>query len=117
MLVTTAKPIRIAIVLGGEEFLCQPITLPFSLEGHPSVDIVLYGATPGLTAALPVEPLTEFRPEGFDAPGLVDRDSSGQRLNDRVDERDVPRSRTASATALIRTRSDRRTSTPWSGSS
>jgi two-component system sensor kinase FixL len=62
---TATKPLRIAIVLNGEPFSCPAITLPFSLEGLPPVDLVLYGATEA-TAGLPVEPLKELRPEDFD---------------------------------------------------
>ncbi len=43
---TTPKPIRIAIVLNGQEFICQAVMLPFSLEGYPPVEIVLYGSQP-----------------------------------------------------------------------
>ncbi len=61
-----AKSIRIAILLDREDFLCPPVTLPFSLEGYPPVEIVLYGSTPEVTAGLPVEPLPELPPEQFD---------------------------------------------------
>ncbi len=36
-------PIRIAILVKGQEFLCREMLLPFSLEGYPPVDLVLYG--------------------------------------------------------------------------
>ena len=63
----TPKPIRIAIVLNGQEFVCHAVMLPFSLEGYPPVDLVLYGVkaeapAPGLT----VNPLPDLHPEGFD---------------------------------------------------
>jgi PAS domain S-box-containing protein len=61
------KPIRIAIVLNGQEFICQPVMLPFSLEGYPSVDLVLYGRQPEAPApGLTVNPLPDLSPEGFD---------------------------------------------------
>ncbi len=61
---TAPHPIRIAIVFAGREFNCQPVGLPFSLEGHPPLDIVLFGAQPeaGPTVSL----LPELQPEGFD---------------------------------------------------
>jgi two-component system, LuxR family, sensor kinase FixL len=61
------KPIRIAIVLNGQEFVCQAVTLPFSLEGYPPVELVLYGRQPGTPApGLTVNPLPDLHPEGFD---------------------------------------------------
>jgi len=60
------KAMRIAIVLNGQEFICLPITLPFSLEGYPPLDLVLYGVTPGTSPALQVNPLTDLRPDEFD---------------------------------------------------
>ncbi len=48
------KPIRIAIVLKDQGFRCRPVSLPFSLEGYPPVDVVLYGT--------PAEPLNGFAP-------------------------------------------------------
>ena len=64
---TTAKPMRIAIVLDGEEFLCPPVTLPFSLEGLPAGGHRLVSpATPEGGASLPVEPLADLQPEQFD---------------------------------------------------
>jgi two-component system sensor kinase FixL len=62
---TTPKPIRIAFVLDGEEFSWPPVTVPFSLEGYPPVDIVLYATQPE-AAALRVEPLADLHPEEFD---------------------------------------------------
>jgi two-component system, LuxR family, sensor kinase FixL len=64
---TEPKPIRIAIVLNGQEFVCRSVTLPFSLEGYPPVDLVLYGRqleapAPGLTVA----GLQDLHPEAFD---------------------------------------------------
>ncbi len=61
------KPIRIAIVLNGQEFICHPVTLPFSLEGYPPVELVLYGAKPETPASgLTVNLLPDLHPEGFD---------------------------------------------------
>jgi len=60
------KAIRIAIVLNGQEFVCLPVTLPFSLEGYPPLDLVLYGATPGTSQALQVYPIKDLRPDEFD---------------------------------------------------
>ncbi|OGR24829.1 MAG: hypothetical protein A2139_10920 [Desulfobacca sp. RBG_16_60_12] len=64
---TDPKPIRIAIVLNGQEFVCHAVMLPFSLEGYPPVDLVLYGGkfetpAPGLTVNL----LPDLHPERFD---------------------------------------------------
>src|SRR5512143_3489154 len=63
---TAPKPIRIAIVLDGQEFRCQAETLPFSLEGYPTVDIVLYSSQPGTPTAPQVQPLPDLHPEQFD---------------------------------------------------
>ncbi len=57
---------RIAVVLDGQEFSCQATVLPFSLEGYPPVDLVLYGARPQAAADPPVAPLPELQPEQFD---------------------------------------------------
>jgi two-component system sensor kinase FixL len=62
----TPKPIRIAIVLNGQEFRCQAVTLPFSLEGYPPVDLVLFAPKPEAPADLPVHLLPDLQPEGFD---------------------------------------------------
>jgi hypothetical protein len=61
----TAKPMRIAIVLTGEDFICPPVTMPFSLKGHPPVDLVLFGA-PSDDPASQVAALAGLRPEDFD---------------------------------------------------
>jgi PAS domain-containing protein len=66
MTATTPKPIRIAIVLSGQEFICPPVTLPFSLEGSSPVDLVLYGAKSEAPSGLSVNLLPELHPEGFD---------------------------------------------------
>ena len=63
---TTPKPIRIAIVLNGQEFICQAVILPFSLEGSPPLEIVWYGAAPEAPAGLPVRLLPDLHPEEFD---------------------------------------------------
>ena len=63
---TPPKPIRIAIVLNGQEFLCHTITVPFSLEGYPPVELVLYAAKPPIQPGLEVKPLPELHPDQFD---------------------------------------------------
>jgi two-component system sensor kinase FixL len=64
---TAPKPIRIAIVLNGQEFVCHAVMLPFSLEGYPPVDLVLYGESPETPApGLTVNLLPDLPPEGFD---------------------------------------------------
>jgi PAS domain S-box-containing protein len=64
---TTPKPIRIAIVLNGQEFVCHAVMLPFSLEGYPPVDLVLYGGKPETPApGLTVNLLPDLHPERFD---------------------------------------------------
>ena len=68
---TAPKPIRIALVLNGEDFTCPPVTLPFSLEGFPPVDISLYAAQPEPAPELRVEPLAALHPEEFDL--ILDR--------------------------------------------
>jgi two-component system, LuxR family, sensor kinase FixL len=64
---TEPKPIRIAIVLNGQEFSCRTVLLPFSLEGYPPVDLVLYGRRPEAPApGLTVAGLPDLHPEAFD---------------------------------------------------
>ncbi len=63
---TAPNRIRIAIVFEDREFHCQPVGLPFSMAGHPPVDIVLFGAKPEAMAGIPMTPLPEMQPEGFD---------------------------------------------------
>ena len=64
---TEPKPIRIAIVLNGQEFICHAVLLPFSLEGYPPVDVVLYGRRPETPApGLTVAALPDLHPEAFD---------------------------------------------------
>ena len=63
---TAPQPIRIAIVLNGQEFICHAVTLPFSLEGYPPVELVLFGAKPEAAAGCQVNPLPELDPRGFD---------------------------------------------------
>jgi two-component system, LuxR family, sensor kinase FixL len=59
-------PIRIALVVNGQEFLCRETLLPFSLEGYPPVDIVLFGARTDIPADRQVHLLQELQPEQFD---------------------------------------------------
>jgi two-component system, LuxR family, sensor kinase FixL len=66
MSMTTTKPMRLAIVLNGEEFACPPVILPFSLEGQPPVDIVWFGGVPEAGSASQVEPLTALPGVDFD---------------------------------------------------
>jgi PAS domain S-box-containing protein len=63
---TAPKPIRIAIVLNGQKFFCHPIGLPFSLEGDPPVEVVLYGTTAEILAGMPVNLLVDLHPDQFD---------------------------------------------------
>ena len=63
---TPPKPIRLAIVLDGQEFICHAVTLPFSLEGYPPLELVLYGSKPQAQAGLEVKRLPELNPQEFD---------------------------------------------------
>ncbi len=63
---TPLKPIRIAIVLDGQDFICPTIMVPFSLEGYPPVELVLYGANPQTPAGVTVKLLPELDPQEFD---------------------------------------------------
>jgi PAS domain S-box-containing protein len=60
------KPIRIAIVLNGQEFVCHAATLPFSIEGYPPVELVLYGSKPEAAPGCQVNPLPDLDPGAFD---------------------------------------------------
>ncbi len=68
---TAPKPIRIAVVLDGEDFTCPPVTSPFSLEGLPELELVLYAAHPGAAPVPGAKPLAALRPEEFDL--ILDR--------------------------------------------
>ncbi|MCL4501600.1 MAG: ATP-binding protein [Deltaproteobacteria bacterium] len=70
---SATDPIRIAIVVKGRNFLCQEEVLPFSLEGYPAVDIVLYGTRTDIPADGQVHLLSELQPEEFDL--ILDRGS------------------------------------------
>ncbi|MGB8993314.1 MAG: hypothetical protein WCD80_14765, partial [Desulfobaccales bacterium] len=61
-----SKPSRIAIVVPGQGSFCREVVLPFSLEGYPPVDIVLYGAGAGHPTGSPVLRLADLLPEQFD---------------------------------------------------
>jgi two-component system, LuxR family, sensor kinase FixL len=63
---TPPKPIRIAIVLDGQEFICHAITAPFSLEGYPPMELVLYASMPQTQTSSEVKPLPELDSEDFD---------------------------------------------------
>jgi two-component system, LuxR family, sensor kinase FixL len=60
------KPIRIAIVLNGQEFLCNAVMMPFSLEGYPPVDLALYGPNPGPHSDMKIKLLHDLHPDEFD---------------------------------------------------
>jgi PAS domain S-box-containing protein len=60
------NPIRIAIILNGREFTCQEVVLPFSLEGYPPLELVLYGTRTDIPADGQVFPLQDLAPEQFD---------------------------------------------------
>jgi two-component system, LuxR family, sensor kinase FixL len=63
---TTPEAIRIAIVLTEQGF-CQPVvTLPFSLEGYPPIEIVLFGANAEAGSDFQAHPLAELHPDRFD---------------------------------------------------
>ena len=47
---SSPAPIRIALVVKGQDFLGQEELLPFSLEGYPPVEIVLYGTRTDIPA-------------------------------------------------------------------
>ena len=63
---TPPKPIRIAIVLEGQEFICHAVTLPFSLEGYPAVELILYASKPQPQAGLEAKLLPELNSQEFD---------------------------------------------------
>jgi two-component system sensor kinase FixL len=63
---TAPKPMRIAIVLNGEAFVCPPVTMPFSLADHPPVELVWFGVAPEAGSASQLEPLAGLQPEAFD---------------------------------------------------
>jgi two-component system sensor kinase FixL len=60
------KPIRIAIIIKGQESCCREVVLPFSLEGYPPVDLVLFGTKPTVSADAQTNPLPKLHPEQFD---------------------------------------------------
>lgn len=61
-----AKPIRVAIIVDGEEFRGRPVTRAFSLEGYPPVHLELYGTQPAAGEGFRVKALPELHPEQFD---------------------------------------------------
>jgi PAS domain S-box-containing protein len=63
---SSTDPIRIALVVKAQDFLCQEVLLPFSLEGYPPVEIVLYGARTDIPADGQVHLLGELQPDRFD---------------------------------------------------
>ncbi len=62
----TARPIRIAIILDGQEFTCREELLPFSLEGYPPLDLILYASHPEAQPEEDVHPLSELDRERVD---------------------------------------------------
>ena len=50
------------MIVNGQEFLCQEELLPFTLEGYPPVEIVLYGTDPEAHADPQVHPLSDLGP-------------------------------------------------------
>jgi PAS domain S-box-containing protein len=60
------KPIRIAIVLDGQEFICHAVMVPFSLEGYPPVELVLYGTKIQTQAGFEMKLLPDLDAEEFD---------------------------------------------------
>ncbi len=52
--------------MNGQEFICQAVTLPFSVEGYPPVELVLYGTKSEVAAGCQVNPLADLAPGAFD---------------------------------------------------
>ncbi len=63
---SSPAPIRIALVVKGQDFLDQEELLPFSLEGYPPVEIVLYGTRTDIPADGQVHLVGELQPDRFD---------------------------------------------------
>lgn len=61
-----SKPIRIAIVFGGSAVFCQRVTMPFSLEGYPPLEIESFGAGDPAGPEAPAHRLSELNPDRFD---------------------------------------------------
>lgn len=61
-----AKPIRIAIISDYEAPACQVVSLPFSLEGYPPVELEVFQGAASLSSAELRRTLKERQPEGFD---------------------------------------------------
>jgi two-component system sensor kinase FixL len=61
-----ARPMRIAIILNGQEFICGAVILPFSVEGYPPVDLIFFGAQNQVAAGRPAHLLPDLQPEAFD---------------------------------------------------
>jgi two-component system sensor kinase FixL len=66
MTAAVSRPIRIAILVDRGQFACQPVTLPFSLEGYPPIEIELYRREAAGQEGPAVSPLPELKPEQFD---------------------------------------------------
>ncbi|MBI4644195.1 MAG: PAS domain S-box protein [Deltaproteobacteria bacterium] len=61
-----ARPIRIAIFSNQEAPACQVVSLPFSLEGYPPVELEIFQGVASLSPAEVRQALKERQPEGFD---------------------------------------------------
>ena len=61
-----AQPIRIAIISGQEAPACQVVSLPFSLEGFPPVELEVFAGAASLSSEKLRQVLKERQPEGFD---------------------------------------------------
>jgi PAS domain S-box-containing protein len=70
----TPHPIRIAIIVDGEEASCLPLLLPYSAVGYPLVEIEFFRADAASRTSPPAEPPSEVRPEAV-ALGLILADS------------------------------------------
>ena len=61
-----AQPIRIAIISDQEGPSCQLVSLPFSLEGLPQLEMEIFTGVASLSPAEVRQALQERQPEGFD---------------------------------------------------
>ncbi|MDD5641344.1 MAG: PAS domain S-box protein, partial [Syntrophales bacterium] len=59
-------PIRIAIISSHEAPACQVVSLPFSLEGYPPVELEVFQGVASLSPAELRQVLKERQPAGFD---------------------------------------------------
>jgi PAS domain S-box-containing protein len=61
-----AQPIRIAIISDHEAPACQVVSLPFSLEGYPPVELEIFHGVASLSPSELRQVLNEKQPAGFD---------------------------------------------------